>query len=103
MSADPNTIPLNQARRRIHAAAMKHVPICEYNPFEAVQTNVLGARNIIEAAIEMEVGKVIGLSTDTRNGTALPFSARIGSSSRTRPRCKRAPRVIGATSVSSGV
>jgi UDP-N-acetylglucosamine 4,6-dehydratase len=48
----------------IHAAAMKHVPICEYNPIEAVQTNVNGARNLIEAAISCGVGKVLSLSTD---------------------------------------
>lgn len=48
----------------IHAAAMKHVPICEYNPIEAVQTNVNGARNLIEAAMANGVEKVIALSTD---------------------------------------
>lgn len=48
----------------VHAAAMKHVPICEYNPIEAVQTNVNGAKNLIEAAIACGVQRVIGLSTD---------------------------------------
>ncbi|RMH40741.1 MAG: UDP-N-acetylglucosamine 4,6-dehydratase (inverting) [Deltaproteobacteria bacterium] len=48
----------------VHAAAMKHVPICEYNPIEAVRTNIEGARNIVEAALEAGVGKVIALSTD---------------------------------------
>jgi UDP-N-acetylglucosamine 4,6-dehydratase/5-epimerase len=48
----------------VHAAAMKHVPICEYNPIEAVQTNVNGARNLIEAAMANGVERVIGLSTD---------------------------------------
>jgi len=48
----------------IHAAAMKHVPICEYNPMEAIQTNIDGARNIVEAAIDAGVEKVLGLSTD---------------------------------------
>jgi UDP-N-acetylglucosamine 4,6-dehydratase len=48
----------------VHAAAMKHVPICEYNPIEAVQTNVNGARNIMEAAMACGVEKVIALSTD---------------------------------------
>jgi len=48
----------------IHAAAMKHVPICEYNPIEAVQTNVNGARNLIEAAMANNVEKVLALSTD---------------------------------------
>lgn len=48
----------------IHAAAMKHVEACEYNPFEAVKTNIYGAQNIIEAAIDRNVEKVIALSTD---------------------------------------
>ena len=48
----------------VHAAALKQVPACEYNPFEAVKTNVLGAQNIIEAAIDRGVRKVLALSTD---------------------------------------
>lgn len=48
----------------IHAAALKQVPACEYNPFEAVKTNVLGAENIINAAIDKNVKKVVALSTD---------------------------------------
>jgi UDP-N-acetylglucosamine 4,6-dehydratase len=48
----------------IHAAALKQVPACEYNPFEAVKTNILGAQNVIEAAIDRGVEKVIALSTD---------------------------------------
>ncbi|HRR06768.1 MAG TPA: UDP-N-acetylglucosamine 4,6-dehydratase (inverting), partial [Victivallales bacterium] len=48
----------------IHAAALKQVPACEYNPFEAVKTNVFGAQNIIRAAIKNKVKKVIALSTD---------------------------------------
>ena len=48
----------------IHAAALKQVPACEYNPYEAVKTNILGAQNIIEAAIDKQVSRVIALSTD---------------------------------------
>jgi len=48
----------------VHAAALKHVPACEYNPFEAVQTNIIGAENIINAAIDSGVKKVVALSTD---------------------------------------
>jgi UDP-N-acetylglucosamine 4,6-dehydratase len=48
----------------VHAAAMKQVPACEYNPFEAIKTNVLGAQNVIDAAIDTGVPRVIGLSTD---------------------------------------
>lgn len=48
----------------VHAAALKQVPSCEYNPLEAIKTNVLGAANLIDAAIDRGVGHVIGLSTD---------------------------------------
>jgi UDP-N-acetylglucosamine 4,6-dehydratase len=48
----------------IHAAALKQVPACEYNPIEAVNTNILGARNIIDAAIDQGVKRVLALSTD---------------------------------------
>ncbi|WP_394234926.1 UDP-N-acetylglucosamine 4,6-dehydratase (inverting) [Niallia oryzisoli] len=48
----------------VHAAALKHVSACEYNPFEAVKTNIYGAQNIIEAAIDRGVQHVIALSTD---------------------------------------
>lgn len=48
----------------VHAAALKQVPACEYNPFEAVKTNIMGAQNIIEAAIDKNVKKVVALSTD---------------------------------------
>ncbi len=48
----------------VHAAAMKQVPACEYNPFEAIKTNVLGAQNIIDAAIDCGVPRVLALSTD---------------------------------------
>ncbi len=48
----------------IHAAAMKHVPIAEYNPMECVKTNIMGAENIINAAIDTQVERVVALSTD---------------------------------------
>lgn len=48
----------------IHAAAMKQVPAAEYNPFEAIKTNILGAENIINVAIDQGVKKIIALSTD---------------------------------------
>lgn len=48
----------------IHAAAMKQVPACEYNPFEAIKTNINGAQNIVDAAIDRGVKKVVALSTD---------------------------------------
>ena len=48
----------------IHAAAIKQVPAAEYNPFEAVKTNILGAQNIVEVAIDKGIKKVVALSTD---------------------------------------
>ncbi|MBV9743664.1 MAG: UDP-N-acetylglucosamine 4,6-dehydratase (inverting) [Acidobacteriia bacterium] len=48
----------------VHAAALKQVPVCEYNPLEAVKTNIEGARNIIDAALDAGVKKVLALSTD---------------------------------------
>ncbi len=48
----------------VHAAAMKQVPACEYNPFEAVRTNVLGAQHVVDAAIDAKVSRVVALSTD---------------------------------------
>lgn len=47
-----------------HAAAMKHVPACEFNPFEASETNVRGTQNVVEAAIDAGVERVLGISTD---------------------------------------
>ena len=48
----------------VHAAALKQVPACEYNPFEAVKTNIIGGQNVIDASIKMKVKKVVALSTD---------------------------------------
>jgi UDP-N-acetylglucosamine 4,6-dehydratase/5-epimerase len=48
----------------VHAAALKQVPACEYNPFEAIQTNIMGGRNVIDAAIDQGVRSVLALSTD---------------------------------------
>jgi UDP-N-acetylglucosamine 4,6-dehydratase/5-epimerase len=48
----------------VHAAALKQVPACEYNPFEAIQTNIMGGRNVIDAAINTGVRRIVALSTD---------------------------------------
>ena len=48
----------------VHAAALKQVPACEYNPFEAIQTNVIGGRNVIDAALNQNVNRILALSTD---------------------------------------
>lgn len=63
---DPNRIrrALEGIDTVIHAAALKHVPIAEYNPFECIKTNVLGAQNLIEACLDTGVRQVIALSTD---------------------------------------
>ena len=47
----------------VHVAALKQISACEYNPFEAIQTNVIGAKNVIDAAIDARVKRVIALST----------------------------------------
>jgi len=52
----------------IHAAALKHVPVAEYNPMECIKTNIDGAQNVIKAAINNGVEKVIALSTDKASG-----------------------------------
>src|SRR5271157_3139466 len=48
----------------VHAAALKQVPACEYNPIEAVRTNIDGARNVIDTALDAGVNRVVALSTD---------------------------------------
>lgn len=48
----------------VHAAALKHVPIAEYNPFECIQTNIMGAENLVNVALDCGVKKVVALSTD---------------------------------------
>ena len=48
----------------IHAAALKHVPVCEYNPFEAIKTNILGTQNVAEVCLDAGVPKALALSTD---------------------------------------
>ena len=55
---------LSQIDTVFHAAALKHVPACEYNPFEAVQTNVIGTQNLIQAALDAGVRHVVAISTD---------------------------------------
>jgi UDP-N-acetylglucosamine 4,6-dehydratase/5-epimerase len=58
-----------------HIAALKHVPACEYNPFEAVQTNIIGTQNVITAALQNRVGKVIVTSTDKSISPANTYGA----------------------------
>ncbi|MBS3121400.1 SDR family NAD(P)-dependent oxidoreductase [Candidatus Woesearchaeota archaeon] len=64
---------LNMAMEHVnivfHAAALKHVPLCEYNPFEAVKTNVYGTQNIIDTALTNNVEKVVNISTDKVTNT----------------------------------
>jgi len=59
----------------VHAAALKQVPACEYNPFEAVKTNILGSQNVIDAAIDCGVPRVIALSTDKAVGPTNLYGA----------------------------
>jgi UDP-N-acetylglucosamine 4,6-dehydratase len=59
----------------VHAAALKQIPAAEYNPFEFVKTNILGAQNIIDAAIDRRVRRVIALSTDKASSPANLYGA----------------------------
>ncbi len=59
----------------VHAAALKQVPACEYNPIEAVLTNVMGAKNIIDAALDTKVQNVLALSTDKAVGPVNLYGA----------------------------
>ena len=56
-------IALENVHIVLHAAALKHVPICEYNPYDAVQTNVIGTQNVIEMSIQSNVEKFVLIST----------------------------------------
>ncbi|PHQ58175.1 MAG: UDP-N-acetylglucosamine 4,6-dehydratase (inverting) [Sulfurimonas sp.] len=59
----------------VHAAALKHVPIAEYNPMECIKTNVMGAQNVIDACIDSGVTKIIALSTDKAASPANLYGA----------------------------
>src|SRR3989344_5153338 len=63
------TLAMENADIVFHAAALKHVPSCEYNPFEAVKTNVHGTQNVIDCAFENNVEKVVNISTDKVTNT----------------------------------
>ena len=94
----------------VHAAALKQVPLCEYNPFEAVKTNILGAQNIIEAAIDHNVEKVLAISTDKAVNPVNLYGATkmcmeklfiaansyVGANRRTKMSCVRYGNVVGS-------
>ncbi|MBN1824466.1 MAG: UDP-N-acetylglucosamine 4,6-dehydratase (inverting) [Endomicrobiales bacterium] len=94
----------------IHAAALKQVPICEYNPFEAVKTNIIGAQNIVESAIDHNIEKVVVLSTDKAVNPVNLYGATkmcmekifiaansyVGGARRTRMSCVRYGNVVGS-------
>jgi UDP-N-acetylglucosamine 4,6-dehydratase (inverting) len=93
----------------VHAAAMKQVPACEYNPFEAVRTNVLGAQHVVDAAIDAGVSKVLALSTDKAVNPVNVYGATklcaekivvqgnaYAAQSRTRLACVRYGNVVGS-------
>src|SRR3546814_419635 len=62
--ADRLNMALREVDVVVHAAALKQVPAAEYNPFECIQTNVIGAENVVRAALNNKVSQVIALSTD---------------------------------------
>jgi UDP-N-acetylglucosamine 4,6-dehydratase len=94
----------------VHAAALKQVPVCEYNPFEAVKTNILGAQCIIEAALDHNIEKVLAISTDKAVNPVNLYGATkmcmekmvvaansyVGTERQTRMACARYGNVIGS-------
>lgn len=94
----------------VHAAALKQVPLCEYNPFEAVRTNIIGAQNVIDAAIDHNIEKVIAISTDKAVNPVnlygatkmcmeklfVAANAYVGEKRRTKMACARYGNVIGS-------
>ncbi|MDQ7822510.1 MAG: UDP-N-acetylglucosamine 4,6-dehydratase (inverting) [Candidatus Eremiobacteraeota bacterium] len=94
----------------IHAAALKQVPFCEYNPIEAVKTNILGAQNIIECAIDHNIPKVAAISTDKAVSPVnlygatkmcmekllIAANAYVGGKRQTRMSCIRYGNVVGS-------
>ncbi len=66
---------MNNVNFVVHAAALKHVPIAEYNPMECIKTNVMGAQNVIDACIENSVSHTIALSTDKAASPANLYGA----------------------------
>jgi UDP-N-acetylglucosamine 4,6-dehydratase len=87
----------------IHAAALKQVPACEYNPMEAIKTNILGSSNVVEAALDAGVSKVMALSTDKAVGATklaaeklLIQSNAYAGGRKTRISCVRYGNVVGS-------
>jgi len=94
----------------VHAAALKQVPSCEYNPFEAVKTNILGAQNLVDAAIQNNVEKMVAISTDKAVNPVNLYGATkmcmeklcvagnsyVGAERKTRISCIRYGNVIGS-------
>jgi UDP-N-acetylglucosamine 4,6-dehydratase/5-epimerase len=94
----------------VHAAALKQVPVCEYNPFEAVQTNVVGTENVINAAIDHNIEKVMAIGSDKAVNPVNLYGATkmcmekifiaansyIGASRQTRLSCVRCGNVIAS-------
>ena len=94
----------------VHAAALKQVPLCEYNPFEAVKTNIIGAQNVIEAAINHNIKKVMAISTDKAVNPVnlygaskmcmeklfIAANAYVGDKRQTRMSCVRYGNVVGS-------
>ena len=94
----------------VHAAALKQVPTCEYNPFEAIATNIIGSQNVIDVAIDNNVEKVMGISTDKAVNPINLYGATkmcmekiiidsnsyVGSKRKTRLGCVRYGNVVGS-------
>ena len=81
----------------VHAAALKQVPAAEYNPFECIKTNILGAQNIIEAVFDSDVNRVVALSTDKAAAPINLYGATKLCSDHCRSQCERfeGPETVG--------
>lgn len=101
---------MDSANIVIHAAALKQVPLCEYNPFEAIRTNIIGAQNVIDAAIDHNIEKVMAISTDKAVNPVNLYGATkmcmeklfvaansyVGGKRQTRMSCTRYGNVVGS-------
>ena len=68
----------NQVNYVIHSAALKHVSLSEYNPFETIKTNIIGSQNLIQCCLDLKIPNVIALSTDKLHPNKFIWSFKIG-------------------------
>lgn len=89
----------------VHTAALKQVPTAEYNPFECIKTNVLGAQNVIDACLDSDVRRVVALSSDKAATPTNLYGRRnsVPTSSSSRPPTSQAAATFASASCAMGV